>query len=199
MKLIDDKKKALLSIMVFTLTLSLIGFVACGGGKSSSPGETSSPSAQKADEASSENAKSKTPAGWQTARQEEWSVSFPEDWNSDPDTGIWQPGEVGPFMGRPDVSVFMGGIPVMPPANFEERIKSHISGDPQESVKITISGLSGIKCGWEQMGKKHRGIFLEEKVGAGMIVIHFFDCQAPAVEFDQYKADFEKILDSIGK
>jgi len=190
------------SIFVVALVLGIIGFVACGGGDSKPAGESQAASSQKTDQASpaekaSAGSKAKTPAGWQTARHEEWSVSFPGDWNSDPDTGIWQPGEVGPFMGRPDVSVFMGGIPVMPPANFEERVKTHINADPQESVKVSIAGFSGIKCSWEQMGKKHQGIFLEEKIGAGMIVIHFFDCQAPSAEFDQYKADFEKILASV--
>jgi len=205
MKPVAQKKTICFSIMVFTLSFIFIGLTACSGGKSQSQenspvaAEQTADHASKAKEASSGNTTSKTPEGWQKARHEEWSVSFPEDWNSDPDTGIWQPGEVGPFMGRPAVSVHMGGIPVMPPADFEERVKSHISGDPQERDKISIAGFPGIKCSWEHMGKKHRGIFLEEKVGAGMIMIHFSDCQAPAAEFDQYKADFEKILDSIGK
>jgi hypothetical protein len=49
------------------------------------------------------------------------------------------------------------------------------------------------------MGKKHLGIFLEEKIGGGMGVIHFVDCQAPSSDFDQHKGDFEKIVSYIKK
>lgn len=183
-----------------------LGFMACGGGDSSQPGETATDSpSQKADQpaaeksAQSRTSSAKAPAGWQTAQIDDWNISFPADWNAIPDTDIWQPGEVGPFMGRPDLSFFSGGIPVPPPGTFDERVKTHIGGEPQESSKVSIAGFSGIKCSWEQMGKKHRGIFLEEKVGGAMIVIHFFDCQAPADNFDQYQADFEKILDSVNR
>ena len=198
----DNKERRFLSILVFALVLSLTGFIACGGGDSQPADEAQSVSEQKTDQvAETEKAPSSsptnTPAGWKTVKYEAWSISFPDNWNGDPDRGLWEPGEVGPFMGRPDVSVHLGGMPVMPPESFDDRIKSRINGEPQDKVDVKISDLSGIKCSWEQMGKKHRGIFLEEKIAEGMIVIHFFDCQAPTAEFDQYKDDFEKILDSI--
>ena len=193
-------------VMVCIVGLSFLGLLACGGGDTSQTAETAADSpSQKADQPAAEesaqtrDSSAKKPAGWQTVQIEEWNISFPPDWNGDPDTDIWQPGEVGPFMGRPDLSFFSGGIPVMPPGTFNERVKTRIEGDPQESVNVSIGGFSGIKCSWEQMGKKHRGIFLEDKVGAGMIVVHFFDCQAPADDFGQYQADFEKILVSINR
>jgi len=197
------KEKAFLPILVCCMVLITAGFIACGGGGSQTAEEAQNKATpdSAADSTSGEAAspqEATAPAGWKTARFENWSIAFPGDWNEDPDTNIWQPGEVGPFMGRPAVSVFMGGIPVMPPANFEERIKIRNGGEPQERVNVNVSGFSGFKCSWEQMGKKYRGLFLEEKIG-GMIVIHFFDCQAPATEFDQYKADFERILDSVKK
>ena len=78
----------------------------------------------------------------------------------------------------------------------EDRIQvtSHINGEPQERQNLSVSGFSGFKCSWEFMGKKHLGLFLEEKIGGGMGVIHFVDCQAPSSDFDQYKGDFEKIV-----
>lgn len=190
---------------VLVCIMSCLGYIACAGGDSQ-PGEDASvfsdqksDSQKAAEEAASDDVSTKAPAGWQTARHEEWTVSFPPDWNVDPDTGIWQPGEVGPFRGRPAISVFMGGIPVMAPADFEERIKTRNNGEPQERVDVSVAGFSGFKCSWENQGKKYRGLFLEEKIAGGMIVIHFFDCQAPADVFEQYQADFEKILDSVRK
>jgi hypothetical protein len=84
-------------------------------------------------------------------------------------------------------------------ANFEDRIKSHIHGEPMERTDVTVSGLSGFTCSWEFQGNKHLGIFLEEKVGSGMSVINFVDCQAPGSDFENHKADFEKIIASLKK
>jgi hypothetical protein len=195
-----------LSAIVCILGLIFLGLSACGGSNSSQPPENAADSsAQKSDTQSAEkrtqsrNSSATKPSGWQTVQIGDWNISFPADWNGDPDTDIWQPGEVGTFMGRPALSFFSGGIPVPPPGTFDERVKTRIGGEPQETVKITVSGLSGIKCSWEENGKKHRGIFLEEKIGSVMIVINFFDCQAPVADFGQYQADFEKILASIDK
>ncbi len=87
----------------------------------------------------------------------------------------------------------------MPTTDFEDRVISHINGDPQERKNVSVSGFSGFKCSWEFMGKKHLGLFLEEKIGGGMAVIHFVDCQAPSSDFDQHKVDFEKIVAYIKK
>jgi hypothetical protein len=197
--------RKLLFIMVLVAGLCCLGFFACGGGESQ-PGKASADSpSQKADQpsakdnSSSDDPSSKKPEGWQTVKLESWSVSFPGNWTGDEETGIWEPGEAGPFMGRPDLSFLIGGMPVMAPESFEDRVKVRINGEPQERENVSVSGFSGFKCSWEQMGKKHRGLFLEEKISGGMIVIHFFDCQAPEADFDQYKADFEKILDSAVK
>ena len=204
MKPVDYSGGKFSPVMVCALVLGLIGFVACGGSDSQQANDIPAAETQSAGEtAAAEKAPSDSaagqPAGWQSVRIGEWTISFPESWNGDPDTDIWEPGEVGPFMGRPDVSFVSGGIPVMPPATFDDRVKTRMGGEALESTKVTVAGFSGVKCTWEQMGKKHRGIFLEEKVGAGMVVVNFFDCQAPVDEFDQYKADFEKILDSVRK
>ena len=75
----------------------------------------------------------------------------------------------------------------------------YVKGDPQERKNVSVSGFSGFKCSWEFREKKHIGIFLEEKIGGGMGVIHFGDCQAPSSEFDQHKEDFEKIISFLKK
>lgn len=197
--------RSFLTILTFALALSLIGFIACGGGNSQSEGPSKAEPSQKAGTASAEDkapsgsAESQTPEGWQATRYEEWSLAFPGDWNVDPDTEIWQPGEVGPFRGRPPVSVHMGGIPVMPPADFEGRIKSFTNAELQDTVEVKVGGFPGVKGYWEEGTRKHVGLFLKEDVAGGMIVIHFFDCQAPAAEYDTYAADFEKILAGVHK
>jgi hypothetical protein len=68
-----------------------------------------------------------------------------------------------------------------------------------ENENLSVAGVSGFKCLWEFMGKKHLGVFLEEKVGGAMRRIHFVDCQAPSTDFDQHKGDFEKIIASLRK
>ena len=180
-------------------------FTACGGGDTPSADETRLSAAQNAaatetaDKLAAESHQVQTPAGWQTVQDEGWTISFPPNWNVDPDTRIWVPGEVQPFRGRPDVSFFSASMPVMPPETFKERIKTRMGGEAQERTKVTIAGFSGDKCSREQNGKKHLGIFLEEKVAGGMILVHFFDCQAPVAEFAQHQAEFEGILNSIKK
>ncbi len=87
----------------------------------------------------------------------------------------------------------------MPNTDFEDRVISHIHGEPQERKNVSVSGISGFRCTWEFMGKKHLGLFLEEKIGGGMGVIHFVDCQAPSSDFDQHQRDFEKIVACMRK
>ncbi len=82
----------------------------------------------------------------------------------------------------------------MPNRDFKDRVISHLKGEPQERKNVSVSGLSGFKCSWEFMGKKHQRLLQEEKLGAGIGVIPFVDCQAPSSDFDQHEGDFEKIL-----
>ena len=87
----------------------------------------------------------------------------------------------------------------MPNTDFEDRVLSHINAKPKERQNLSVSDFSGFKCCWESMGNKHLGLFLEEKIGGGMGLIHFVDCQAPSSDFDQHKGDFEKIITYIKK
>lgn len=208
----NEKKigRMIFFVMVLAVALSCISFLACGGGGDSDTGSDSAeasvtPSSQKTDEQSEkEKAKatelsSTIPADWKTHQCQAWSISFPSNWSGDEDAGLWWPGEGGLEMGRPALSVHCGGIPLMPGTGFEDRIKSHIHGEPMDRKNVSVSDFSGFICSWEFMGKKHLGIFLEEKVGSGVSVIHFVDCQAPTSDFDNHKADFEKIIASLNK
>ena len=82
----------------------------------------------------------------------------------------------------------------MPNKKFEGKVKSHMNSELLTKEKFSSSGFSGLKCTWESYGKKYLGIFLEEKVGGGVGIVHFVNCQAPAADFDKYKGDFEKIV-----
>ena len=181
-------------IMVFAVVLSCFGLFSCGSNGESDPksklaSESVTPSSQKTDLQSSKEESpatsqiSTTPADWKTVQFQGWSLSLPGNYSGDADAGVWWPGEGNLDMGRPALSVHCGGIPLMPNADFEDRVISHINGEPQERKKVMVSGFSGFKCSWEVMGKKHLGLFLEEKLGGGMAVIHFVDCHAPSNDF----------------
>ncbi|MCP3933683.1 MAG: hypothetical protein GY705_31845 [Bacteroidetes bacterium] len=197
-------------VLVLTLGFFCVGILSCGGnGESSSNAESGSESgissSQKADLESTKgkpaksSKKSSTPSDWKTYSFQGWSLSFPGNWNGDEEAGVWWPGEGSLDMGRPALSVHCGGIPLMPNTKFEDRVLSHINSEPVEKQDLSVSGFSGFKCSWEFMGNKHIGLFLEEKVGGGMSVIHFLDCQAPSGDYDQYEGDFEKILTYFSK
>ena len=205
--MVNEKKSGrnLSFIMVLAVGLSCVGFLACGGNGESDPksklaSESVTPSSQKTDLQSSKekspatNQISAIPTDWKTIQFQGWSISLPGNWNGNADAGVWWPGEGNLDMGRPALSVHCGGIPLMPNTDFEDRIISHINGEPQERKKVSVSGFSGFTCSWEFMGNKHLGIFLEEKIVEGVGVIHFVDCQAPSSDFDRHKGDFEKIV-----
>jgi hypothetical protein len=179
--------------MVLAVGLICVGLLGCGGG------EESAPKSKSANESVAPVAQKTVPAGWKTYQCQPWSISFPSNWNGDEEAGIWWPGEGNLDMGRPAINVHCGGTPLMPNRDFEDRVVSFIRGEPQERQNVSVSGLSGFTCSWEIKDKRHLGIFLEEKIGAGMGVVHFVDCQAPRIDFDQYKGDFEKILASLKK
>ena len=210
--MINGKRMGIKSfkIIVVALGLSWVGLLACGGNgdsdsKSKSASESATPSSQKTglqlskEKSPATKQISATPAGWKTYQLDGWSISFPGNWNGDIDAGLWWPGEGNLNMGRPAISVHCGGMPLMPNRDFEDRVVSHIRGKPQEIKNVTVFGFSGFKCSWEAKGKKHIGLFLEEKIGGGVGVIHFVDCQAPSSEFDQHKEDFEKIISGLIK
>jgi hypothetical protein len=194
------------SILLIVLSIGLlsIGFTACeSGGESSSneavTTEIDDATAQQSDKPITVKQTSLVPKGWKTYKFEGWSISFPSNWGGDEDKGVWWPGEGSMDRGRPALSVHTGGTPLMPNRSFEDKVRSHMNSEPLTKEAFSSSGFSGLKCTWESYGKKYLGVFLEEKVGGGVSIIHFVNCQAPAADFNQYKDDFEKIVSTFSR
>ena len=79
-------------------------------------------------------------------------------------------------------------------SNFEDKVNSQMNSEPLTKEKFSSSGFYGLKCTWELSGRKYLGIFLEEKVGGGIGIVHFVNSRAPIADFETYKSDFEKIV-----
>jgi len=134
-----------------------------------------------------------------TATFNDWTIELPDGWSGDDAMGLYWQGEIEQFRGRPDTSIHMGGIPVMTDIAFEDRVKQHINSEFTDKTDVTVEGIKGFTCIWENQGKKHYGMFLEEDVGGTMRVIHFFDCRAPVDSFDGLKDAFVKAVGTAGK
>ena len=135
--------------------------------------------------------------GWKTYKIGKGSISFPENWKGDVDAGVWWPGKENLGMGRPAISVHIGMTPLMMSRTFEDRAKSHMNAEPKDKKKVTVCGFSGFICTWEFNKHKHMGLYLEEKSGSGMGIMHFIDCQAPVDVYETHQADFENIITSF--
>ena len=134
-----------------------------------------------------------------TATFNGWTVELPPGWSGDHEMGLYWPGEITQFMGRPPVSLHMGGIPVMGDTAFEERVAIHTRMEPTDKKDVTVEGLKGFTCKWDVNGKTHYGMFLEENVGGVMRTIHFFEFQAPVKEFPNYEQAFIKSVATAKK
>lgn len=134
-----------------------------------------------------------------TATFNDWTMELPDGWGGDDDMGLYWQGEIEQFMGRPDVSIHMGGIPVMSDIGFEERVQQHINCEFTDKKDVTVEGIKGFTCSWITQGKEHYGMFLEESIGGVMRTIHFFDCQAPVGPFDKLKDAFVKTVGTAKK
>lgn len=189
----------------FVLLLSFtLGFLACGDAGQSAAGTAADekidrPTAEKTENPAADKQDKMVPKGWKTYQFADWRLSFPPDWGGDEDAGVWWPGEGSMAMGRPPLSVHTGGVPMMPNSTFEGKVNSHMNSEPLSREKFSSSGYVGQKCTWEKYNKKYLGVFLEEKLGGGVGVMHFVNCRAPAAEFDTYKDEFEKIVATFRK
>lgn len=135
--------------------------------------------------------------GWQSVTYEKFKFSLPKDWNGDTDANVWWPGEGSLSMGRPPVSLHLGATPVMPGASWQDRSKSFMNAEPSNKTSVTVCGLEGFTCEWKSNSYKHYGLFLVEKVGGGMKMLYFANCQAPSGEYDNHSDVFKKIIASI--
>jgi hypothetical protein len=187
-------------LLFFAGGLFSMGLLSCGGsGENAATLPATSEVDQPSEKATATDVKKAVPQGWKTYQFEDWSLSFPADWGGDENVGIWWPGEGNMDRGRPPVSVHTGGSPLMANRTFEDKVKSHMSAEALTKEKFSSSGYSGLKCTWEKYGKKYLGVFVEEKIGSGVSIMHFVNCQAPDGEFDKYKGDFEKIVATFSR
>lgn len=203
MQLIQKKEKTNFLSVGFVLMMGLmlvcLSFAACsGGGKEKTaptPASEVSPGSKQAVKPTA--VPTGTPAveaGWKTHRLGNGSISIPGDWGGNTEARVWWPGKADLNRGIPALHVQCGGMPLTPTQSFDDRLKSYLGTEPILKEKVNISGLSGFKCVWEKLGKKYMGIFLEEKIGGGVGVIHFVKCQAPTDVYDEHAAAFEKII-----
>ena len=176
-------------------------FMAACGGSADTPGEeANSPAATDiiADrgEVQAPTPGAVIPGGWSKAEYENTTFLIPADWKAMGDTGIWCPGDQNMNMGRPAVSLHCGGIPVMPDSSVEDRLKFYYGAVPDTLQVFKRCGMNARFVNVTIHGKRHLGLILEEKTGP-MMVLNFFDCQAPEGEFDKYMGRFKRILDSV--
>jgi len=134
--------------------------------------------------------------GWEKATFERYLFSIPKSWKKDMDLGIWCPGDQNLNMGRPNVSLHCGGMPVMPGSKVESRLEFYYGVVPTTLEEIEKCGMKGMFVEATSRGRKHLGLILVEEIGA-MKIINFFDCQAPVDDFDSRLETFEKILKSV--
>ena len=182
--------KRLAPVLIVMVALSLS---ACGG-------SADAPVADKADTATPT---AKAPvatqnkiSGGRRAAYENCTFTLPGDWQGDEDTGIWCPGNQNLDMGRPGVSLHCGGIPVMTGSTVEDRLKFYYGAVPATVKKFKKCGMNARYVDVTARGYRHLGLILEEKTGP-MMVLNFFDCQAPEGEFNRYQSIFKGILNSV--
>ena len=198
MKCLLPKSGIMIPILMLVFVMSI---TACGGGSGEAPAADLSKSettatSQKATKAEMDNTEDKSVPGWQQASYENYRFSLPKDWKGDGDTGIWCPGDQNLDMGRPKLSMHIGAIPVMPGSTVADKLNFYYGGAPTTTGEIKKCGMSGKFVKVTIHGLKHLGLILEDN--AGMKIVNFFDCQAPADKFDQYQETFKKILNSVG-
>lgn len=185
--------------ILFILAAFLL--TACGGNADAPGVEAETPATQAVPAAPGEvkapSSSAVIPGGWSKAEYENTPFVIPPDWKAMGDTGIWCPGDQDMNMGRPKVSLHCGGIPVMPNSSVEDRLKFYYGVVPATLQTFKKCGMNARFIDVTSRGQRHFGLILEEKTGP-MMILNFFDCQAPEGEFDNYQGTFKKILDSVG-
>ena len=182
------------------ICLSLVFiFSGCSG---DNPGDAVKSAVEKKDAAKNEKIgeeKSgvKLPAGkGNIVSVDKFKFIIPKGWTGDNDTQVWYPKDKPSNAPLPPVSLHHGARPMMGISTLEEGIKRHTDQEPKVIGKKKVGGMKGIICQWQRMSYKSIGLFLHEE-SAGMDIMYFFICQAPADSFDQYLKIYQAILDSV--
>ncbi len=196
------KKTPFIAIFLFVVPLI---FISCGNKSDATQNKETTPPVKQAaasqestqkDPPAGNQASSTTPMDGQTASLEKFTFTVPNNWKGDKEALVWCPATEARTVPLPPVSLHCGGMPVMPGASVDDRIKNHIGTEPLQKKDVTLCGLKGFTCRWEFNGYKNLGLFLDEKVGS-MSVVHFFKCRAPAASFDAHAETFKQIIGSI--
>ena len=186
------------------LLLGAAFFIACGGGSGTGdqPAKTETPAgdpvaapAPAAGKTAPPSA-AKAPAGWKQAAWEQFKFSIPPDWKKESGIDVWFPETESFATGLPNISLHCGSIPIMDGETVDERIKQLLHGSPKSQTPVKTCNMTGhIREAQDDYGLRHLTLTLEE--GGFMTIVHFFNCRAPADQFDKYEETFRKILDSV--
>ncbi len=127
---------------------------------------------------------------------DQFKFVIPKDWKGDKDTQVWFPDTEDANKPIPDRSLHHGARPLMGIPSLEKGIQTHIGLEPVDKKPVKVGNMQGIICQWQRGSYKSIGLFLLEK-SAGMDIMYFFICQAPATLFDQNLETYKKILASV--
>ena len=197
------KKTMFIVISLFIVTLISIG---CGSKSDVSKTEettqpaqqtTAPPESTQKVQTTDDQASSVVLTDGQIVSLEQFIFVIPKDWKGNEETQVWCPATEDMNIPLPPVSLYCGGIPMMPGTTMDDKIEAHIGTEPLQKRHVTICGYKGFVCQWESYKYKHLGLFLEEKIGGGMSVISFFICQAPTTSFDTHAETFKQIIGSV--
>jgi len=193
----DISKTALLFVSFLLISF----FVVSCGDDSMPPGKMKKAGEQDAlsDTGQAPVSGTSIPSGWKKVSYDEFSFSVPTDWKEEKNTGVWFPGTESFDMGLPKISLQCGGMPVMPGQTVDGQLKEMLHGsEPLSKTPVKKCNIPGhIRKAKDEWGLQHLALTLEEPSGAGMVMVHFFNCRAPAGQFSKYSEIFRKILDSV--
>jgi len=193
-------KNSALTLAFSCLFLGTALFVSCGGdaGKSDQTIESETPAAESvaADTGKAKSDGKKTiPEDWKQASWDKFKFWIPADWKRESGTDVWFPPTESFAMGLPNTSLHCGAMPIMGDS-VDEQVKQMLHGSALSKTPVDKCNLKGhIREARDDYGLRHLTLTLEE--GGVMTVVNFFNCRAPAGQYDEYEEIFRKILDSV--
>ncbi len=196
------KKIQFFTISLFALVLILVscsnGDNATGTEGITNPVQKSSSKSTPVDKAQPENgqAASSILKNGQTFHFGKIIFTIPRNWEKDSRTDVCYPSSSDKNIPLPPVSLHYGNIPLMPGNTLDNQVQSHIGTKPLKISELSICGYKGFVCQWKSYNHKHIGIFLEEKMGGNMGMIHFIKCQAPASSYNSHEETLKNIIAS---
>jgi len=200
------RKNSIQFIFLFVVVILALCFAFCGGDmnnsastekKSAVENEAVPQKASNAEKQSTEVKSSAVPSGWQVISSDKIKIAIPKDWKGDKKTDVWGPPTEDFNRPRPQNSLFMGDMPVMPGTTIEEQIKNRFGGEPENKKDVEMCGLKGFTCEWVNVKYRHIGIFLGEETGAGINVYTFIELQSLVDDFESHRELYEKILSTV--